>query len=135
MVRILPGADLFFNGKSRWTQSMARGPWAAPVRGGLGHGRPKGLIELGLVAAPGHDGSPAVAQRKEGCTGSPCRASPGHGRLRGDRAMMLNRWRWWCSVQAVFGREEKRRRMRRGAVEDGRVSLYMGAEGEMAAGD
>jgi hypothetical protein len=78
MVMILPGADLFFNGKSRWTQSMARGPWAAPVHGGLGHGRLKGLIDLGLVAAPGHDGSPAVAQWKEGCTGSPSRASLRH---------------------------------------------------------
>jgi hypothetical protein len=45
MVGIFPGVDLFFNGKLQCTQSMARGPWAAPVHGGLGHGRPKGLAE------------------------------------------------------------------------------------------
>jgi hypothetical protein len=56
---------------------------------GLGGGSP----ELGQAAAMGHGGSQAVAQRKEGCTGSPSRASPGHGRRRGDRATMVKMWR------------------------------------------
>jgi hypothetical protein len=44
-----------------------------------GHGRPKSSPELGLVAAPGHGGSPVMAQWREGSMGSPSRASPGDG--------------------------------------------------------
>jgi hypothetical protein len=43
------------------------------------------LLELGLAAASGDDGLPAGAQRKEGWTGNPSQASPGHGQWRGDR--------------------------------------------------
>jgi hypothetical protein len=62
-----------------------------------------------------------------GCMGSPSWASPGRGRQRGGRAMAVKkRWRR-RSVQAALGREEKRRRAGRGAVENGgSLPLYRG---------
>jgi hypothetical protein len=95
--------------------------WSTVDRGqGLGGGSP----ELGLATAPGHSGSPAVVQRKEGCTGSPSQASKGHTQLRGDWAMMVKRWWWWRSMGAELEHEERRRRVRRGAVKTGRgISL------------
>jgi hypothetical protein len=44
------------------------------------HGQPQSLTVLGRAAAPGHSSPPEVAQRGEGCTGSPSLASPGRGR-------------------------------------------------------
>jgi hypothetical protein len=60
----------------RWT-----GPW--PAEGGS--------LELGLAAAPGHGGSSAVVQQEEGCTGSPSRASPSHGRRRCNWATVVKK--------------------------------------------
>jgi hypothetical protein len=45
------------------------------------------------------------------------------------------KWQRRCSVQAALGCGEKRRRAGRGAVEDEGLCLYIGAEGEAAAGD
>jgi formyltetrahydrofolate synthetase len=44
-----------------------------------GHGQSKSSSKLGLAAALGHGGSPAMAQLREGSTGSLSRASLGHG--------------------------------------------------------
>jgi hypothetical protein len=82
------------------------------------------------VAASGHGGLPEVAQRGEGCTGSPSRASPRRGRQCGGRAMVVKKRRRRRSVQAALGRRVKRRRAGRGAVEDnGALSLYRGRGG------
>jgi hypothetical protein len=77
----------------------------------------------------GHGGSPAVAQWGEGCALSPSQASPGRGRWCGDRATVVKK-RWWqYPVRAVLGHGEKRRRVGRGAVDDGRaLPLYRGRE-------
>jgi hypothetical protein len=69
-----------------WTTKGA-GPWwtgPCPVEGAS--------PELSLAAALGHSSSPVVAQRKEGCTGSPSWASPGRGWWCGDRAMAVKKW-------------------------------------------
>jgi hypothetical protein len=87
----------------------------------------RGSPELILAAALRHGGSSAVAQPKEGCTGSPSRASPGHGWRHGDRAMAVKKWRWRRSVRVVLGHGGKRRRAGRGAVENGGpLPLYRG---------
>jgi hypothetical protein len=65
--------------------------------------------DLGLMAALGHGGSLAMAQRRENSTGSPSRASLGRGRQCGDRATALKKWRWRCLVQEALGRGENRR--------------------------
>jgi hypothetical protein len=79
----------------------------------------RGSLELSLAAAPEHVGSPMMAQRRERSTGSPSRASPGHGWWRGDRVMVVKKWWRKCSVRASLGHREKRRRMMRFTVEDG----------------
>jgi hypothetical protein len=95
-----------------------------------GHGRSKGLSELGLDSAPVHGGSPAVTQRGEGCTGSQSSTSLGHGRSCGDWAMAVNKKWWWRSVQMVLECGEKRRRAGSGALEDGGAfPLYRGRGG------
>jgi hypothetical protein len=95
-----------------WT-STRRGPrWTDH------HGRPQSSTELGRAAALGHSGSPEVAQRGEGCTGSPSRASSGRGRQCGGQVTAVKKRQRRCSVRAALGREE-RRRAGRGAVEDG----------------
>jgi hypothetical protein len=99
-----------------------------------GHGRPKSSQVLGLAAAPGLDGSSAIAQHREGSMGSPSRASPGHGRLCGGRAMGVKRRQWWCSVGAVLERRERRRRVGRGAVEDGSGSPFYRGQGGAVGG-
>jgi hypothetical protein len=76
-----------------------------------------------------------VAQRGEGCTGSSSRASPWRRRQCRSRATAVMKWQRRCSVQAALGCGEKRRRAGRGAVEDEGLCLYIGAEGEAAAGD
>jgi hypothetical protein len=68
----------------------------------------RGSSELGLAAASVHGGSPAVAQRGEGCMGSPSRASPRRGRWCGDRAAAVKKRRWRRSVWAVLGHRDKR---------------------------
>jgi hypothetical protein len=96
--------------------------WPWPVEGGL--------PELGLAAGPGHGSPLAVAQQKEGCTGSPSRASPGRRWWCGDRLMAVKKWWRWCSVRAVLGCKEKRSRAGRGAVENGGpLPLYRGRGG------
>jgi hypothetical protein len=71
-----------------------------------------------------------MAQREEGCTGSPSQASPGRGRKGGGQAMVLKKRRRRRSVRAAPGRGEKRRRAGRGAVEDGEaLPLYRGQGG------
>jgi hypothetical protein len=127
MVGIFPGADLFFNGKSQWTQSTICGP----LRHRFTVDRPwpaeGGSPELSLATALGHGGSPEVAQRGEGCTGSPFRASPGHGWQCGGRVTVVKKWRRRRSVRLALGHREKRRRAGRGAVEDGEaLPLYRG---------
>jgi hypothetical protein len=95
-----------------------------------GHGQPKGLPELCQAAVPVHGGPLVVMQRGEGYTASLSRASPGRGRWCGDRAMVVKKRWWWCSVQAVPGHGEKRRRVGRGAVEDGgALPIYTGRGG------
>jgi hypothetical protein len=82
------------------------------------------------MAALGHDGSPAMAQRRERSMGSPSRASPGRGRQRGDRTTAVKKWWWRCSVWAMLGRREKRRGAGRGVVEHGGAPpLYRGRGG------
>jgi hypothetical protein len=59
-----------------WT-SAGRGPrWTDH------HGRPQSSTELGRAVALELDGPPEVAQRGEGCTGSPSQASPRRGQRR-----------------------------------------------------
>jgi hypothetical protein len=62
--------DFFFNGRygGLGPPSMDHGRRWSTVDHEQGLGG--GALELGLAAAPGHGGSPAVAQRKEGCTGN-----------------------------------------------------------------
>jgi hypothetical protein len=87
----------------------------------------RGSSVLGLAVALGHGGSPAAVQWGDRCMGSPYRASLGRGRRCGDRVTAMKKRRWWCSMWAVFWRGEKRRRARRGAVEDGgTLPLYRG---------
>jgi hypothetical protein len=86
--------------------------------------------ELGQTAAPGHGGSPTMAQQRERSTGSPSRASPGRGWQRGDRATAVKKWRWRRSVRAALGHGEKRTRAGRGAAKTGGTSpFYRGLEG------
>jgi hypothetical protein len=59
--------DMHFICTPMWTKFYSCKKWV--LQGGT--------PELGLVAAPGHGSLPDVAQRGEGCTGSPPRASPG----------------------------------------------------------
>jgi hypothetical protein len=78
------------------------------------------LPELGLTAAPGHGGLPAMVQRREWSMGCPSQASPGAA------GGVATRRRWWrCSVRAAHGRGEMRRRTGRGAVEDGEASAAL----------
>jgi hypothetical protein len=62
-----------------------------------GHGRPTSSLELGPAAAPGHGGSPAMAQQRERSMGSLSGASPWRGQWCRNRVMTVKRWRWWCS--------------------------------------
>jgi hypothetical protein len=78
------------------------------------HGQPQSSTELGQAAAPGHGGSPEVAQRGEGCTGSPSRASPGRGRQCGGHATTVKKQRRRRSVRAALGSGERGRRAGRG---------------------
>jgi hypothetical protein len=117
---------IFFNGKydrlgppfvdrARCRSTVDRGQ-------GLGGGSP----ELSLVAAPGHDGSPTVAQRKEGCMGNSMGRSLEIRQQRGGWVtVMKKQWRRH-SVQVVLGCAENRR-AGRGAVENDRaLPLYRG---------
>jgi hypothetical protein len=89
-----------------------------------------GSQELSLAAALGHGGPPAVAQRKEGCIGSPSRASPRLGRRCGDQATAVKKWWRRRLVRAAHGRGKKRRRAGRGVVENGgALPLYGGRGG------
>jgi hypothetical protein len=76
-------------------------------------------LELGLTVAPGHGGSPTMAQRRERSMGSLSQASLGHVRWHGDRATVVKKWRWRHSVRAALGHGEKRRRAGRGAAKTG----------------
>jgi hypothetical protein len=71
------GAELFINGKIRWTQSTICGPLRVSVHIGLAMVDRRGSQELDVAVASGHGGSPVMAQLREGSTGSPSRASPG----------------------------------------------------------
>jgi hypothetical protein len=83
------------------------------------------------VEALGAGGSsPTTAQRREGGTRSPSRASLGRGRQCGDRETTVKKWWWRHSLRAVLGLGEKRRRAGRGVVENGGSLPYIGAEGE-----
>jgi hypothetical protein len=93
--------------------------WPWPAEGGS--------PELGLAAAPGHGGSLVVAQRGEGCTGSPSRASLGRGWQCGGQVMVVKKWWRRRSVRVVHGHAEKRKRAGRGAVENGgALHIYRG---------
>jgi hypothetical protein len=71
-----------------------------------------------------------VAQRKEGCTGSPSRASLGHGWRCGDRATAVKKRQWRRSVRVALGCGENRRRAGRGTMENGgALPLYRGRGG------
>jgi hypothetical protein len=95
-----------------------------------GHGRLKGSLELGLVAAPRHGSSSVMGQRREGSTGSPSQASPGRGRRCGDRATAVKRQQWCCLVEALLKCGERERRAGRGVVEDGgALPFYRGRRG------
>jgi hypothetical protein len=95
----------------------------------------KGSSELSLAAAPGHDGSLTVAQRGDRCMLSPSQDSPGRGQWCGGRATAVKKRRWYYSVRVVLGHGEKRRRARRGVVEDDRaLPLYRGRGGATAGG-
>jgi hypothetical protein len=61
-----------------------------------GHGRPKSSPDIGPAAAPGHGGSLATGQLREGSTRNLSRASPRRGQWCGDRAMAVKRRLWWC---------------------------------------
>jgi hypothetical protein len=98
---------------------MAHGPWQRWSMVDWATADRRGLPELGLAAASGHGGSPAMAQRRERSTGSSFWASPGRGRWHGDWATAVKKWQRKLSVWAPLGRGEKRRRTGRGAVEDG----------------
>jgi hypothetical protein len=64
-------------------------PWTdgGTDRGGPGHGG--ALTRARPPAAPVHHSSPAGAQQRKEHTGSSSRASPGLGRRRGGRAMVV----------------------------------------------
>jgi hypothetical protein len=65
------------------------GPWWT-----LDRGSAMTSLELSLMAALGHGGSLVIGQRRERSTGSPSRASSGHGQRCGDRATVLKKWQW-----------------------------------------
>jgi hypothetical protein len=82
------------------------------------------------VAAPVHGGSLVMEQWREERVGSPSRASPGHGRRCGNRAMAAKKWRWWRSVRMVLGHGKKRMTPGGFAVEDGgALPFYRGRGG------
>jgi hypothetical protein len=114
MVDIFPGADLFFNGKSRWTRSTRCGPlavlvhdepwpWPAEELTGAwpsGRSRARRLIDNGAT--------------ERGGTGSPSRASPGRGRRCDERVITVKKWRWRHSVRVAA--HQRRHNGERGAL-------------------
>jgi hypothetical protein len=98
-----------FEWKSAWTESMAHGPWRRWSMVDWAMASRRSSSELGLAAAPGHDGSRVMAQQRERSTWSLSQASPGCGWRCGDRAMVVKKWRWRRSVWAMLGCGEKRR--------------------------
>jgi hypothetical protein len=127
---IFPARNYFPMGN---TVDLVHHPWTTEGAGSqwTGHGRLKGgSPELSLVAALGHGGPTAVAQRKEGCMGSPSRASPGRGRRCSDRATAVKKWQRRRSVRVALGCGENRRRAGRGTMENsGALPLYRGRGG------
>jgi hypothetical protein len=82
-------------------------------------------LEFSLTAALGHGGLPAMAQLRERSTGSPSRASPGHGQWHDGRVTAVKKWRWRHSVRLALEQGDKRRRTWRDAVEDGEAGAVL----------
>jgi hypothetical protein len=97
--------------------SVHRGPTVALTEGGPGRGGM--LTGARPPAAPVRQSSPAGAQQREERTGSSSRASPGLGRRRGGRAMVVKVRRRWCSVRGLLRRGERGKGVGRGAVKLG----------------
>jgi hypothetical protein len=108
----------------------------ASPRWTLDRGSAMTSLDLGLTAALGHGGSPALAQQRQRSMGSPSRVSLGCGRRCGDRATVVKKWQSRCSVRAAPGHGEKRR-MGRSAVEDSEagVALTQAQEAVRQPGD
>jgi hypothetical protein len=107
-----------------WTTTGSHDP---PWIGGGADRRAPGsggtLVRSGPPAAPEHGNLPAGAEKGEGSTGVPSRASP-RLRLRcGGRATVMKRRRMRCSVAIVlkFGEREKEGM---GAVRTGGVASF-----------
>jgi hypothetical protein len=65
-----------------------------------GHGG--ALIGVGPPATPGHRSSLAGAEKREGSTGVPLRASPELRRRCGDRTTTMKWWRWRISAAGAL---------------------------------
>jgi hypothetical protein len=85
-VRIIRFLNYFLTGKRHGPGPQLVDHGEAIPRWSLDRGSAMTSPELGLTAAPGHGGSPAMAQWRERITGSPSRASPRHGWWRGGGA-------------------------------------------------
>jgi hypothetical protein len=114
-----------------WTTSGSHGP---PWTGGSADRRVTGhdgmLTDVWPSVTPEHASSLMRAQKREGSAGNPSRASAGLGRRCGNPATSVKRRRQWRSVEAALNHGEGRRRVGRGAVEDGGGStFYRGRRG------
>jgi hypothetical protein len=79
----------------------------------------RGSPELDLVGASVYGSSPRLHGKDEELARVRSRASPEVEGRRGGRVMAMQNWRWWCSVEAMLERGEKRREAGRGAVKPG----------------
>jgi hypothetical protein len=114
-----------------WTASGSHGP---PWTGGSADRRVTGhggmLTDVWPSVTPEHASSLMRAQKREGSAGNLSRASAGLGRRCGNPATSVKRQRQWRSVEAALNHREVRRRVGRGAVEDGGGSnFYRGRRG------
>jgi hypothetical protein len=77
----------------RWTTAGSHGP---PWTGGGADRRAPwcsgALTEARPPATPGHESSPAGAEKREGSTGVPSQASSGLRQRCGGRVMVMKRW-------------------------------------------
>jgi hypothetical protein len=101
-------------------------PWidGGADRGG-GWGAAERSPEHRPPAAPVRQSSPAGAQQREERTRSSSRASPGLGRRRGGRAMVVKVRRHRCSVRGLLRRGERGKGAGRGAVKLGGGALLL----------
>jgi hypothetical protein len=68
---------------------------------------------------------PRLHKKDDELTGVQFRVTPEMERRRGDRATVVKRRRWWCSVRAMLKHGERGRRAGGGAVEDGGVLPFL----------